>query len=85
MTQAHGGLKPLKPSRKPININENQQAFKDSLHVPVGPITKARSKKITKALNGLIQEIWVDFNAGHFKLGPKEDEGVINLIQAIEG
>ena len=85
MTQAHGGLKSLKPSRKPININENQQAFKDSLHVPVGPITKARSKKITKALNGLIQEIWVDSNAGHSKLGPKEDEGVINLIQAIEG
>ena len=26
-----------------------------------------------------------DFNAGHSKLGPKEDEGVINLIQAIEG
>ena len=68
-----------------INIDENQQAFKDPLHVPVGPITKARSKKIKKALNGLIQEIWVDSNAGHSKLGPKEDEGVINLIQAIEG
>ena len=37
--------------------DENQQAFKDPLHVPVGPITKARSKKIKKALNGLIQEI----------------------------
>ena len=35
--------------------DENQQAFKDSLHVPVGPITKARSKKIKEALNGLIQ------------------------------
>ena len=64
--------------------DENQQAFKDPLHVPVGPITKARSKKIKEALNGLIQEIWADSNAGHSKLGPKEDEGVINLIQAIE-
>ena len=54
------------------------------MHVPVGPIIKARSKKI-KALNGLIQEIWVDSNARHSKFGPKEDEGVINLIQAIEG
>ena len=26
-----------------------------------------------------------DFNAGNSKLGPKEDEGVINLIQTIEG
>ena len=65
--------------------DENQQAFKDPLHVPVGPITKARSKKIKEALNGLIQEIWDDFNTGHSKFGPKEDEGVINLIQAIEG
>ena len=54
------------------------------MHVPVGPVTRARSKKIKEALNGLIQEIWVDSNAGHSKLGPKEDEGVINLIQAIE-
>ena len=65
--------------------DENQQAFKDPLHVPVGPITKARSKKIKEALNGLIQEIWANSKAGHSKLGPKKDEGVINLIQAIEG
>ena len=37
--------------------DENQQAFKDPLHVPVGPITRARFKKIKEALNGLIQEI----------------------------
>ena len=64
--------------------DENQQAFKDPLHVSVGPITRARSKKIKEALNGLIQEIWAYSNAGHSKLGLKEDEGVINLIQAIE-
>ena len=65
--------------------DENQLAFKDPLHVPVGPITRARSKKIKKILNELIQEIWADSNAGHLKLGPKEDKGVINLIKAIEG
>ena len=65
--------------------DKNQQTFKDPLHVPVGPITKARSKKIKEALNRLIQEIWADSNTGRSKLGPKEDEGVINLIQAIEG
>ena len=58
--------------------DENQQAFKDPLHVPVGPITKARFKKIKEALNELIQDIWVDSNAGLSKLGLKEDEGVIN-------
>ena len=30
----------------PSLIDENHKAFKDPLHVPVGPITKARSKKI---------------------------------------
>ena len=65
--------------------DENHKTFKDPLHVPVRPITKARSKKIKEVLNGLIQEIWADSNAGHSKLSPKEDKGVINLIQAIEG
>ena len=37
--------------------DEHRKAFKDPLHVPVEPITKARSKKIKEALNGLIQEI----------------------------
>ena len=64
--------------------DENHKAFKDSLHVLIGLITKVRSKKTKEALNGLIQEIWADSKAGHSKLGPKEDEGVINLIQAIE-
>ena len=66
--------------------DENQQApLKDPLYVPVGPITRVRSKKIKEALNGLIQEIWADSKTGHSKLGPKEDEGVINLIQATDG
>ena len=40
---------------------------------------------IKEALNGLIQEIWASSKMGHSNLGPKEDEGVINLIQAIDG
>jgi hypothetical protein len=73
------------PSFKPT-FDENQQAqLKDPLHVLVGPITRARSKKIKEALNGLIQDIWADSTTGHSKLGPKEDEGVINLIQATDG
>ena len=48
--------------------DENQQALKDPLHILVRPITRARSKKVKEALNGLIQEIWI----GHSKLGPKK-------------
>jgi hypothetical protein len=66
--------------------DENQQVpLKDPLHVLVGTITRARSKKIKEALNGQIQDIWADFTTGHSKLGPKENEGVINLIQTTDG
>ena len=34
--------------------DENQQALKNPLHVLVESITRARSKKIKEALNGLI-------------------------------
>jgi hypothetical protein len=40
---------------------------------------------IKEALSGLIQEIWASSKTGHSKFVPKEDEGVINLIQAIDG
>ena len=67
-------------------IDENQQApLKDLLHVPVRPITRARSKKIKEALKGLIQYIWTNSTTRHSKLGPKKDEDVINLIQATDG
>jgi hypothetical protein len=55
------------------------------LHVPVEPITIAWFKKIKEALNGLIQEIWGYSKTEHSKFGPKEYEGVINLIHAIDG
>ena len=42
--------------------DENQQSFKDPLHVPVRLITRARSKKIKEAINGLIQDIWANSN-----------------------
>ena len=51
--------------------DEHHKAFKDPLHVPVGPITKVRSKKIKEALNGLIQENLGRFKRMTFQAGPK--------------
>ena len=48
------GLKSLAQLLLSRVSDEHHKAFKDPLHVPVGPITKARSKKIKEALNGLI-------------------------------
>jgi hypothetical protein len=67
------------------NDGNQQASLKDPLHVPVGPIIRARSKMIKEAISGLIQEIWAGSKTEHSNLGPKEDEGVINLIQAIDG
>ena len=55
------------------------------MHIPVGPIIRARSKNIKEALNGLIQEVWANSNTGYSKHGPKEDEDLINLIQVVDG
>ncbi|XP_062176067.1 uncharacterized protein LOC133881125 [Alnus glutinosa] len=64
-------------SSRENSSDENQQApLKDPLHVPVGPIARARSKKIKEALNGLIKEIGGDSKMGHSKPGPEEDEGM---------
>ncbi|GKV06983.1 hypothetical protein SLEP1_g18797 [Rubroshorea leprosula] len=35
---------------------------RDPLHIPGGPVTKARVRKMQEALNGLIEQIWVDNN-----------------------
>jgi hypothetical protein len=66
------------------NDGNQQASLKDPLHVPVGPIIRARSKMIREAISRLIQEIWAGSKTEHSNLGPKEDEGVRNLIQAID-
>jgi hypothetical protein len=56
-----------------ILADENQQAsLKDPLPIPVGPITRARSKMIKEALNGLIQEIWPGSKMGHSSLAQRK-------------
>jgi hypothetical protein len=51
-----------------MGSDKNRQTpLKDPLHIPVGPITRARSKKIKEGLSGLIQEIWGDYNNGAFQ------------------
>jgi hypothetical protein len=69
-----------------ILLDGNQQAsLEDPLHILVGPIIRARSKMIKEATSGLIQDIWAGSKMEHSNLGPKEDEEVINLVQAIDG
>ena len=63
--------------------DENQHwPLQDPLHVPSGPITRARAKKLKETFSGLIQEIWADYKIP--KHGPKRDEDIINLIHASE-
>ena len=63
--------------------DENQNTSpKDPLHVPIGPITRARAKKFKEALIGLIQDLWADSNC---KMGSNNNLGLLNLIQADDG
>jgi hypothetical protein len=57
----------------------------DLLEVPIGPIIRARAKKLKKALNGLVQNKWSKMNLEGFGT-VKEHEGqpIIHLIQIQE-
>jgi hypothetical protein len=39
-------------------LNTKRNHANDPLEVPIGPITRAGAKKLKKALNGLVQNIW---------------------------
>jgi hypothetical protein len=65
--------------------NTKRNHANNPLEVPIGPITKARAKKIKEALNELVQNIWSKMNLeglGTFK----EHEGhpLIHLVQVQE-
>jgi hypothetical protein len=54
----------------------------DPLEMPIGPITRARAKKLKEALNGLVHNIWSKMDLE--RLGTfKEHEGhpLIHLVQ----
>ena len=59
------------------------QPSKDSLEVPVGPITRLRSKKFKEAFNGLLQDKWtkVDFK----RIYNNTDQALIDLIHVQGG
>ena len=68
-----------------LTYDENKGAApRDPLHVPVGPITRARAKRFNEALNGLIQDSWANSELLKSKMSPLEDQGLINVIMAID-
>ena len=53
----------------------------DPLSLPSGPITRLRAKRFKEALNGLIQENWVDSKN---KMGSNNNQGLVHIIKASE-
>jgi len=72
------------PFQEEGNDENKGAASRDPLHVPVGPITRARAKRFKEALNGMIQDTWADSKLLKSKMSPREDPGLINIIKAIE-
>ncbi|KAL5801030.1 hypothetical protein ACOSQ3_032662 [Xanthoceras sorbifolium] len=72
------------PFQEGGNDENKGAAPRDPLHVPIGPITRARAKRFKEALNGLIQDTWADSELLKPKMNPHEDQGLINIIKAIE-
>jgi len=64
--------------------NTKRNHANDPLEVPIGPITRARAKKIKEALNGLVQNIWSKMDLKGLETF-KEHEGLlIHLVQVQE-
>jgi len=60
-------------------------ALKDLVQVPIGPVTKARTKKFKDVLNGLIQELWAQANSWRpIEHDPGGQQGIVTLIQVLE-
>ena len=57
---------------------------KDPLQVPFGTITRAKARRFKDAINGLIQDTWADSELLKSKMSPHEDQGLINIIKAID-
>ncbi|GKV11019.1 hypothetical protein SLEP1_g22308 [Rubroshorea leprosula] len=56
----------------------------DSIQVPVGPVTRARTKKFKEALNRLVREIWTQANLCRpIEGSPCEPQNYISLIQIL--
>ncbi|KAL5738577.1 hypothetical protein ACOSP7_031338 [Xanthoceras sorbifolium] len=72
------------PFQEGGNDENKGVAPRDPLHVPIGPITRARAKRFKEALNGLIQDTLADSELLKLKINPHEDQGLINIIKAIE-
>jgi hypothetical protein len=79
------------PSQSDVSLSDADQPntkrnhVNDPLEVPIGPITRARAKKLKEALNGLVQNIWSKMDLE--RLGTfKEHEGqpLIHLVQVQE-
>ena len=72
---------PLQEGGNDVNI---RAVPRDPLKVQVGPITRARAKRFKEALNGLIQDSWANSELLKSKMSPLEDQGLINVILAID-
>ncbi|GKU93196.1 hypothetical protein SLEP1_g6806 [Rubroshorea leprosula] len=48
-----------------------------------GPVTRARAKKMREALNGLIEQIWVENNIQQANRSLDDYQGMINIIQGL--
>ena len=64
---------------------EDNSTSNDPLKIPSGPITRARSKSIKEALNGLVQEAWTKQMAIGSTIEDKDAENVTNVIWAEQG
>ncbi|KAL3598365.1 hypothetical protein D5086_006283 [Populus alba] len=81
-------IRPISAFRDQISIlipNTKRNHANDPLEVPIGPIIRARAKKLKEALNELVQNLWSKMDLEGLRTF-KEHEGqpLIHLVQVQE-
>lgn len=64
------------------NDVDKKATLRDPLQIPIGPKTTAKAKSFKEALHRLIMTIQYDPKKTQLNMSPKEDHGLVNLIQA---
>jgi len=65
-------------------LNTKRNHANNPFEVPIGPITRARKKKLKEALNGLVHNIWSKMDLEELVQNKHEGQPLIHLIQGQE-
>ncbi|KAH1073327.1 hypothetical protein J1N35_025655 [Gossypium stocksii] len=67
----------------PIGLKDEENSRRNLTEILVGPMTRARSKKLKEAMLGLIQQVWAKHEKSNFYWTQDNDPISYNVLHVI--